>query len=195
MAECKDYSWKTHKKILEGADFRSAKRVADIGCGRCLFFGELRKINPNAEMAGIEPDKQEAEKARAKGYGVVEPKKINSLGKGFDFIVMTEVIEHLTEGEAEGYFRWAAKALNSGGFFILSTPNIRNLFMLHNFWDAAGHRRPYTAQTVRDLASKFGFEFVKELGVNHYINPLKVAVNIALGMENSCNKIYFLRKR
>ncbi|MFH1697132.1 MAG: class I SAM-dependent methyltransferase [Candidatus Diapherotrites archaeon] len=193
--EERTYSWKTHAKILSELDFATAKRVADIGCGQGKFFDALKDINPAAKMFGIEADRQEAAKARAKGYTVVEPKKLASLGKGFDFVVMTEVIEHLSLGELCNYLSWAKSALKAGGWLAISTPNTNNIYMLYSFWDSEDHVRPYSDQAMRNLAEKFGFDYVKTAGVNNWANPRKVFVNLLLGMENSCNKIYFLRKK
>ena len=116
------------------------------------------------------------------------------ISKKFDYIFLLDVIEHLQLNEIDDYFKYFARSLNFFGKLIISTPNINNFQMLSSFWDAPTHVRPFSSQTISDLAEVYGF-FVYEEEFGFYKHPRKVLVNFLLGTQNSGKKIYFLTKQ
>ena len=62
---------------------------------------------------------------------------------------MCDVIEHLPEPLVKKYFSYVLKNLNKEGYFIISTPNVNNLYQISLFWGEPTHIRPYTTMTMQ----------------------------------------------
>jgi SAM-dependent methyltransferase len=99
---------------------RSGDRVLDIGCGPADILDSL----PQVEYCGIDQSPEYIESARARfplrGSFRVEAVGADLIGKyaGFDLVLATGVLHHLTDEEALALFRIAKAALKPGGALV-----------------------------------------------------------------------------
>jgi SAM-dependent methyltransferase len=127
------------------------KRVLDIGCGKqpfravferygCQYYGLDVQTHENVTVDFVAPIDQEL------------PAEVLQQG-GYDFILCTEVLEHVANWHAA--FGNIAKLLKPGGRVLLSCPHF---YQLHeepyDFWRPTNHAieiyaRNYGLQTVR----------------------------------------------
>ena len=157
------YNTDLHNFLLKKIDFSKAKAVLDIGCGEGYLLKRIKELNPKITCVGIEKgDKWPAKK--------------------FDHVFMCDVVEHLAEPLIKDYFSYVSKNLDKGGYFVISTPNINNLYQVTLFWDEPTHLRPCTVMTMKWYAEHYGFEM--QVAPFHYFkNPLKILFNKLLLLD------------
>ncbi len=116
----------THKQVLQWVT-RGA-RVLEVGCSSGYVGRSLIREN-GCHVTGVEVDANAAKEARANGLEVIEGSLEDaafraSLPGGFDFVVATDVLEHLREPAAvlADFPRWLAPS----GQAIIAVPNIAN---------------------------------------------------------------------
>jgi len=57
-----------HKRLLEEASIRPGDRVLEIGCGTANLAILAKRLNPTAEVVGIDPDPKALSRARNKAH-------------------------------------------------------------------------------------------------------------------------------
>jgi ubiquinone/menaquinone biosynthesis C-methylase UbiE len=57
-----------HKRLLEQASIRPGDRVLEIGCGTANLAILAKRLNPTAEVVGIDPDPKALPRARKKAH-------------------------------------------------------------------------------------------------------------------------------
>ena len=57
-----------HKRLLEQASIRPGDRVLEIGCGTANLAILAKRLNPTAEVVGIDPDPKALSRARKKAH-------------------------------------------------------------------------------------------------------------------------------
>jgi SAM-dependent methyltransferase len=134
---------------------------------------KLSERFPNANVLGIDIDKENVARMRAQGMSVeVGDAQHLTYCEKFDTIILGEIIEHLENPGAclEG----CRRALKPGGRIILSTPNIfcvMHLLMYFKNYDHAfngEHVAWFCPQTLRTMVERCGlriesFKFVDDL--------------------------------
>lgn len=103
-------------------------RLLDVGCNVGTLMRVAREMG--WEVEGLEPNSRAVDLARQQGLSVHEGfftgGFVRRLRKGYQTVVMNDVIEHLVNPlEA---LRLARELLEPGGLLLVSTPN------LQNFW-------------------------------------------------------------
>ena len=145
-------------------------RVLDVGCGS----GEIAAIvrdRCSAQVVGIEPDPQRAERSRGRGLQVyladLNQALIHELGP-FDVVLLADVLEHLSDPQA--MLLLSREALRPGGAVIISVPNVAhwsvraNLFFRGKFkYEPSGimdatHLRWFTEASIKSLVASSGFK-------------------------------------
>lgn len=117
------------KKIIEIIPDES--RVLDVACGPGMFCRMLKKKKPNTEIIGIDFSDFiiNKNKKRDKNLGIkylcLDIKNQLPFRKKFDAIVMTEILEHLTQPEK--IVSNFMKLLKKNGHFFISCPHDREL--------------------------------------------------------------------
>src|SRR6202022_1335796 len=146
-------------------------RVLEVGCGT----GSLSRIVADkcgAEVVGVEPDSQRAERASARGLevhtGYLSPELIQQIGL-FDVVLLADVLEHVPNPQT--MLLLSRRALKPGGAVVMSVPNVahwsvradlvRGRFHYQRFgiMDAT-HLRWFTLDTLKALITSSGFKVV-----------------------------------
>lgn len=176
----KNYNYDLHKYLA--IKTRNGHKYLDIGYGDGNLFDEIiqqRKKMNHIEVYGIE-----------KGDSL---KKISK--KSFNYVFMLDVIEHLPESETKKYFKFINNHLFNEGKLIISTPNTKNIYQIHSFWDDKTHIRPFTDITIKQIAEEFGFKIIKTEPFHYFKNPIKIIINKLLLLDDYNKKIYWLVKK
>ncbi len=116
---------------LPGVKGRRPLKVLDFGCGYGFFLKALvNRLNGQAEIHGIELDKDVCQKARNnlntdRVYSVDLTGDAHTVPQNyFDVITMLDVLEHLHDPRS--YLKKLASCANDTGYLLLSTTNIES---------------------------------------------------------------------
>ena len=170
-----EYNKDLHDFLLQRINISAAKSVLDIGYGDGYLLKKIKGMNPKINCFGVEKnDKWPAKK--------------------FDHVFTCDVIEHLPEPLVKDYFSYVSKNLDKGGYFVISTPNINNLYQISLFWDEPTHLRPYTVMAMQWYADHYGFE-MQVVPFHFFKNPLKILFNKLLLLDTHNKNIFFLKKK
>ena len=148
-------------------------KVLDIGCGDNPF-----KSKSKFKIKSISMDKDL--KVQSDTHNLFDSPEIWN-NRFFDLIVMIDVLEHLTDVEREQYLRYVKILLSDKGHLIKTTPNTNYLKAYSEFWDTPEHKFPISKRGIISLLNDCGFEIVEIRGVDNYINPIKILINLLLG--------------
>lgn len=183
---------------LVRTDEKSA--IMDYGCASGSFLGTLRK--PYAEAVGVDIAKTQVDLANQK-YGnerlcfmtVEESAKLPK--NHFDYIINSEVIEHVAPKEAEKLLRQFADWLKPDGRLILSTPNYHSLWPLIEFFVNRLSEVDYDHQHINKLHTKSCRELLDRCGFRlEYETTMFVASPFLVGIsENLAKKTANFEKR
>jgi SAM-dependent methyltransferase len=117
------------------------------------------------EVAGVEPSRWSADRARARGLDVYCGTLADAplAPDSFDVVTMWDVIEHLSDPLAE--LRRAHGLLRPGGLLAVSTMNVDTWFprLLGRRWPwyMQMHLYYFTPKTMRQMLKQAGFEMVE----------------------------------
>jgi ubiquinone/menaquinone biosynthesis C-methylase UbiE len=115
------------KTLLNQAGIRPAHRVLDIGCGTGTMVALIRRLHPQAEVVGLDPDPKALARARRKaaraavairfdrGYSDELPYGEAS----FDRVFSAFMFHHLRADQREKTLREVRRVLAPGGSFHL----------------------------------------------------------------------------
>lgn len=147
-------------------------RILEVGCHSGAF--SLALLELGHQVVGLEIDEEAADAARAAGvpvrYGDVEdPDFVDTLGKGFDLVLLMDVLEHLLE--PVGTLKRVGRLLDASGRIVITGPNvahvsIRKELVLGRWTYTDGgildrdHLRFYTGATWCALVEEAGFRVV-----------------------------------
>lgn len=188
-------------------------RVLEVGCGVGVTLLEIKNIYRNAEIYGIEIDKNSGkicEKIFDKTIGNIEDMKDLKYGdKFFDYIIFADVLEHLKDP-------WNTLVkiktyLKDDGNILASIPNIMHISVISDLikgsfsYQPSGildrtHLRFFTFDEIKKLFFKTGYDmdtiYYNELKLtpenDDLIKKLKNISNIKNEKEYSASQ-YFLK--
>src|SRR6266498_3546130 len=136
----------------------TATHMLDAGFGSGAYsFTLADKIKC---ITAIDVEKKKVDYARKVSYfknvsfQLMDLTKLTFEDSSFDFIVCSEVLEHIKNHESA--FSELARVLRKGGTMLITVPYEKNLGMLQDYtkW---GHERPgYTEKDMHDLCMKNG---------------------------------------
>lgn len=159
--------------VLSLLDLRDGIKVLDVGCGYG-GSGKLIKSKYKAEVHGIDISDRAADKAQIHYDSVIcgniEHDEISFETKYFDFIICSDVLEHLSDPWR--VLRRLKNYLKNDGHLAASIPNIRNADVLIQLLDGSfdyqeygvlddTHLRFFTYRSSIRLFERSGFKVAK----------------------------------
>lgn len=176
--------------------------LLDIGCNAGSFSVEVGKAIGTDHIAGIDIDPECLKAAEAKGIRAVchdANTRFPFPDSSFDVVIANQLLEHLND--ADVFFAEVHRVLKSGGYAVISTPNLsslHNIFFLvmgqqppglqvsriqaGNFLRGTathGHIRLFTAASLGDLAKYHGFTVERIIGTGFYPFPERISALIS----------------
>ena len=143
------------------------KRVLEIGCSTGYLSGALQR--QGCRVTGVEVDPAAAHAARAHCeevlIGDIETMDLSALGKGYDVLMLADILEHLVDPLAT--LCRLTPLLRAGGYAVISTPNVANwamrLGLLIGRWNYTDrgildrtHLRFFTLRTLLAMLGQAG---------------------------------------
>lgn len=89
------------RDLFSRESFAGPSSICDVGAGYGIFLEELGKAFPTAKLHAVEPGHELAEECRKRGINTLEAfvEKALAWNGRFDFVMSSEVIEHLFSPE------------------------------------------------------------------------------------------------
>jgi SAM-dependent methyltransferase len=172
-------------------------RICDLGCGTGWLAGVLSAFGP---CLGVELSPEAVERAKEKyptaQFTAGDATAWKPEPGSFDIVVSQEVIEHIEDKPA--YLSVARRALRTGGYLFMTTPNRRVLDALpmeqrKRIWEIQPVELPLYRSELHSLLESAGFEVFRtssvvdglgRKGVHRLVNSHKVRLVLrSLGME------------
>lgn len=160
-------------------------KVLEIGCGTGATLLEIKEQFPNAQVYGVELQKEVAEygaKTLPIICGNIEDKNLTYPKESFDYIVLGDVIEHLINPEET--LSYLKQFLKEDGCIIASIPNILHysafiplLFGEFNYSEAGildrTHLRFFTWRSIYNMFERVHCEIVEVRNneMNDFMEP------------------------
>jgi SAM-dependent methyltransferase len=173
-------------RFLRRAGLEHGARTLDIGAGPGRLVRALSEAGYDAR--GIEPSRRSAALARQAGAPVERRALYDHSDSGLDAAVMWHVLEHLDDPPAA--LATVRAWLRPGGLLLVGVPNVASLQaeIAGPSWfhfDTPRHRVHFTADGVRRLLVRSGFEIVKthHMVLEQNIHAMWLALLTRLGMR------------
>lgn len=140
-------------------------RICDLGCGAGWLTGILSAFGPTL---GVELSPQAVEQARERYptacFLCADATRWRPERAAFDVLVSQEVLEHIPDKAA--YLRVARQALQTGGYLILTTPNLRVLNAIpqserKTIWETQPVELPVDRKQLVGLLAETGFDVLR----------------------------------
>lgn len=178
----------TYRHILNEVDkfLKSPKHILDIGCGGgtlCLYYASRGNtvVGIDISQKAVDSARESAEFLELKTASFKVMNFPNEVPKEkFDFIIFTEVIEHLENDDLA--LKRIFSLLKGGGTVFISTPSknapLHRLGVAREFDKRVGHLRRYTIEELVEKSKKCGFivlETQKTEGIVRnflFLNPI-----------------------
>lgn len=121
--------------------------VLDVGCGSGHLLADLASLYPEASSMGVDFSPESIRLARQlhphKAFDVMSIFELKNLGRQFDLVLCTEVIEHLEDADVA--VDNLCSVCRPGGTVAITVPHgRRDTFAGHfNFWTPESFRREF----------------------------------------------------
>src|SRR3972149_79471 len=151
------YRMKIVKRMLDG----KAGKVLDIGC----FSNFLEKEFPEFDYVGLDLKRYNPSPKKFVRHNLDENPKLPFANNSFDFVICTEVLEHLLYPQK--ICQEIRRILKPTGFAIISLPNeftvFERGFLLsgRNVMAEAGHKTIFDVKRARNFM-KENFDVIEE---------------------------------
>ena len=143
-------------RTIADARFRSATRVAEIGCGNGVLQRQLEDAYDLAP-AGFDLHETALRQnicRRGKVYCYDIHDRADEFRKAFDILLMFDVLEHIEDQEL--FLESARFHLADGGCIIVNVPALQWLFSAYD--RVQGHQRRYSLPALLEIAQRTGFK-------------------------------------
>jgi ubiquinone/menaquinone biosynthesis C-methylase UbiE len=112
-----------HRRLVAQAEIGPRQRVLDIGCGTGNLTVLVKRLHPDADVVGLDPDARALERARRKaerqGLAVRLDRGFSEelpyAEASFDRVVSAFMLHHLTADAKASTLREARRVLRAGG--------------------------------------------------------------------------------
>jgi SAM-dependent methyltransferase len=173
-------------RFLRRAGLEPGERVLDVGAGPGRLVAALNEAGFQA--AGIEPSRRSTALAHQSGVAVQRRDLFSHADANLDAAVMWHVLEHLDDPPAA--LVTVRAWLRPGGLLLVGAPNLASLQaeIAGEGWfhlDAPRHRIHFTADGLRRLLVRSGFEIVRthHFVVEQNVHAMWFALLTRLGMR------------
>lgn len=179
IPEQKRQYFKFHKRrfidILNSLHIEIGMKVLDIGCGEGYILQALNR--KGADIYGVDYKKCLLDRKIKFKLCNIESQKLPFTSNSFDYVIMSEVIEHIVK-DIHLPLSEALRILKPSGKLVLTTPNVcelgkRLLFLSGKniYWDINTfyernpydrHNREFTMDELTRILRNHGFKIVKK---------------------------------
>lgn len=143
--------------------YSKSASILELGCGPGYLLQYLGEKGFN-NCTGIDISFEQIEIAKSKGYKVLQADVIQFLKASqntFDIIFAFDFIEHFTKDELIELVNLIHKNLNTGGIFIIRTPNGQGIFSGTIIYGDLTHQTIFTPNSLIQLLFQAGFNKVE----------------------------------
>ena len=137
--------------------------VLDVGCGGGILLYFIKQCFPEAELTGIEPNKEFAEMVEKNlGIDVVnDVYKAGLISKRFDLILCTDVIEHVSD--IYSFWNTIEHNIKVNGLLFIEVPSIENFNNVSLEHDVFGsqHLYFYGVSHLKEISMKYGYNIIQ----------------------------------
>ncbi len=111
------------RALLDQAAIQAGHRVLDIGCGTGALVTLIKRLHPDADVVGLDPDPKALNRARRKAERTAVPIQLDQgfsdelpyPDASFDRVFSSFMLHHLQAGEKERTLREVRRVLKPGG--------------------------------------------------------------------------------
>jgi ubiquinone/menaquinone biosynthesis C-methylase UbiE len=112
-----------HRQMVDLADIRPGQRVLEIGCGTGNLLILIKRLHPQAEVVGLDPDQKALARARRKAEREALPVELTPgfaqelpyQNASFDQVFSSLMFHHLGQDEKKATLREVRRVLKPGG--------------------------------------------------------------------------------
>lgn len=164
--------------IVAAMKGKKFSRVLDVGCGEGRLGAQLKSINPEISVFGVDGDEALLLKAEKELDGICSVDLSSDswvdgiTDKTFDLIIFADVLEHLPEPEK--VLERSLSMLESGGQVITCLPNVRHWSTFYNLalkgsWPAnergifdKTHLHFFARKNILSMLQSIGLQVIRE---------------------------------
>lgn len=114
---------RARKALLDQAAIQAGHRVLDIGCGTGALVTMIKRLHPDVDVVGLDPDPKALTRARRKAERTALPIRLDQgfsdelpyPDASFDRVFSSFMLHHLQAGEKEKTLREVRRVLKPGG--------------------------------------------------------------------------------
>lgn len=165
--------------------------ILDYGFGQGALEEELYKRKEHINLIGIDISRNSVNKAkkRFKKWKFIEGSLLNNIDiytpqNFFDYIVCSEVLEHISPSNTFSLLEKFYKSLKRNGFLLLSIPLNEGLEeLIRKGKNPNAHSRIYTEEIIKKELIISGFKFIKSeflYAFHKYYFLKKIVTNLVL---------------
>jgi ubiquinone/menaquinone biosynthesis C-methylase UbiE len=155
-------------RLLDRASILPGQRVLDIGCGTGTLAVLIKRLHPDADVVGLDPDPKALARARRKAERASVEVRFD---RGFanelpypdasvDRVVSSLMFHHLPNDEQEPTLREVRRVLAPGGFLSLldfAGPEAGADGFLARLFHSSHHLENNSEERILDLMRRAGF--------------------------------------
>lgn len=135
--------------------------ILDVGCGTGLGMEALKSLGYE-NVQGLDINTKQVDAAQKKGLIAHCVKKtsawIEGLENSLDFVVATDVLEHMDAQEREEVLTAIRGKLKTGGHFLCTVPNANSSMASRWRYIDLTHQISFTESSLRTLLQSGGFQ-------------------------------------
>jgi ubiquinone/menaquinone biosynthesis C-methylase UbiE len=167
---------RARRALLDGISVQSGRRILDIGCGTGTFVILIKKLHPDVNVIGLDPDPKALARAQRKAeraamsvrFDQGSSNKLPYPEGSFDRVFSTFMLHHLHPDEKDKTICEVHRVLAPGGSFHLldfAPPSTNSHGFLTRHFHSSERLKDNTVQRILSLMTKAGFascEVVRE---------------------------------
>jgi ubiquinone/menaquinone biosynthesis C-methylase UbiE len=114
---------RARKALLDQADIQTGHRVLDIGCGTGALVTLIKRLHPDVDVVGLDPDPKALTRARRRAERAAVTIQLDQgfsdelpySDASFDRVFSSFMLHHLQAGEKEKTLREVRRVIKPGG--------------------------------------------------------------------------------